>query len=327
MTFFDRIAVDHAGRKEHMLFFIVNPNSGGGQGAGIWKKTKAYLEQENIAYQVYLTEKTGQAREFSSQITEDRSSEERILVVVGGDGTLNEVVDGLNISSRAALAYIPAGSGNDFARSMKISHNPVAAIRKITENPEYRIVDYGVVCAGKEEVSNRRFCVSCGIGFDAAICHTLLHSKIKNHMKRIHMNKIVYVIVGIRQICRSKPVTGTIILDNDRKVNLKKVWFASCHVHSYEGGGFCLAPGADYSDGKLEVCIVHGIGRKGLIAIMLGALMRGHHCHLKGVHQYSCREAVFQMKEPMAVHTDGESCYMQTDMTVTCMDRKLKFIV
>lgn len=311
-----------------MLFFIVNPNSGGGRGSRIWGKIKAYLDQRQIAYQLYLTEKIGQARELSARITaECRDKKERIVVVVGGDGTLNEVVDGFRmLSPYAALSYIPAGSGNDFARSMKISRNPITAIQGVLENPKVRYVDYGVVCAGREEVTNRRFCVSCGIGFDGAICHVLLHSRVRSWMKRMHLSRMGYVIIGLRQICRSQPVAGTIVLDNDKKIVLKKVWFASAHIHPYEGGGFCMAPAADYRDGKLELCIVHGIGRVRLAFVMVMALFAGKHVSLKGISRYSCREAVFQMKEPMAVHTDGESYYMQTDMTVTCMGQKLKFI-
>lgn len=309
-----------------MLSFIVNPNSGSGRGADIWKKTKEYLTEHAIPHELHLTTYAGEAKEIANQLT-NTSIKERIIIIIGGDGTLNEVISGLNMENDKndiKIAYIPAGSGNDFARSMKFSHDPEVTLHKIMENPEYRYIDYGVMQTGD---LNCRFCVSTGMGYDAAICHELVHSKIRKLMRKLHLTKLIYIIAGLHQICIGKPTSGTITLDDKRIIKLDKVWFVSSHIHPYEGGGFLLAPTADYTDGEFELCVIHDVGKIKLAIIMIGALLGGRHRYMKGVDLYACKKAHLQMSAPMAVHTDGEDHDEHTEKTITCMEKKLHFIV
>lgn len=309
-----------------MLSFIVNPNSGSGRGADIWKKTKEYLTEYAIPHELYATKYAGEAKEIAEKLTKN-PNEKRIIIIIGGDGTLNEVISGLNMendTNNTKIAYIPAGSGNDFARSMKFSHNPEVTLHKIMENPEYRYIDYGVMQTGDLKC---RFCVSTGMGYDAAICRELVHSKIRKFMRKLHLTKLIYIIAGLHQIIIAKPVSGTITLDDEKIIQLDKIWFISSHIHPYEGGGFRLAPTADYSDGKFEMCVIHNIGKIKLAVVMIAALFGGSHRHMKGVDLYSCKKAHLQMSSPMALHTDGEDRDERTEQIITCIEKKLHFIV
>ena len=103
-----------------MYYFIVNPNSGGGKGFRVWRKMESVLSRSCVEYEAYFTHGAGDARIVAGELTEG-SRDPRVIVVAGGDGTLNEAVDGLCFNGPVTLGFIPAGSGNDFARSLRLS--------------------------------------------------------------------------------------------------------------------------------------------------------------------------------------------------------------
>lgn len=308
-----------------MYHFIVNPNACCGRGARIWKKLERQLDSANIEYEAHLTKQQGDARRFAGELTEGRK-EPKMIVAVGGDGTVNEVLDGISFCGPITFGYIPAGSGNDLARSLRISKNPYRALKKIL-NPRYhKLLDYGVVSYGEDVISYRRFMVSAGIGLDAAICHNMLHSGLRRGLSRLHLNGLSYILIGFRQLMCAKPVKGYILLDGVQKVEFNHIYFISAHIHPYEGGGFKFAPKADYSDGKLAVCVASGSSRRKLIPVLAGARFKKYGKH-PGIRNFECRELVIHTDKPLAVHVDGESCLCQQDLQIRCIEKKIRIIV
>jgi YegS/Rv2252/BmrU family lipid kinase len=308
-----------------MYYFIVNPNSRYGRGRRVWKKLKKMLEASNVDYEVHLTEKPGDARDFARELTEG-CKEPRIIVAVGGDGTVNEILDGLSFCGTITLGYIPAGSGNDLARSLKLPRSPYRCLKKILSPKYHKLVDYGVISYGEDEICCRRFMVSAGIGFDAAVCHNLLHYKSKRKKRLIPLGKFLYIIMGIKQLILAKPSKGYLLLDDVQKVEFNHVYFVSAHIHPYEGGGFKFAPGAAYDDGKLTICVMSNSRKRRLVPVLLNSLI-GRYSHNKGIRLYTCQEAAIHLDRSMAVHADGESCLCQNTIQVRCIGRKLRMIV
>ncbi len=304
-----------------MYEVIVNPESKCGKGKVVWEQVRQYMDQHGIAYHVNSSHGMGDAKKIAENMVfpENTPPEERVIIVIGGDGTLNEVINGLKNLCSVRIGYIPAGSGNDFARNLNISKNPLRACEQIFEKKRIRRLDYGINCIGKEEIQNVRFLVSSGIGFDAAICHELNYTVWKKKLNRVHMGKLAYIIFGLRQVVRSRPADGEMILDSERKIHLNKAYFVSSHIVKTEGGGFSFGKKADPEDGKLTLCVFENMGKVKLVLALLLALLGGHHDILAGVHAYECREARIIMEEPMAVHADGESCRVQKEMTVSCV--------
>lgn len=312
-----------------MFYFIINPRSRAGYGQKVWNRIEARLIEEQVEYQAYLTEYAGHAIKITEEITDtvmtsDRSP--RTIIVLGGDGTLNEVLNGLAFQRSITLGYIPTGSGNDFARSMKIHNNPEKAFERILHPKYYRVLDYGVVSAGKEEITHRRFAVSAGIGYDAAVCHNVSHAAIKKPLNRLKLGKQIYLMIGLKQILCTRPSDGTLVLDGVKKIPLKQMWFCSFHIHRYEGGGFIFAPKAKPDDGKLCICVVQNMPKYKFVAVLAASLI-GKHAHFRGVNFYECKEADLSVENPMAMHTDGESFYMQKDLSIQCINKKLRLIV
>lgn len=312
-----------------MYHFIINPHSQSGKGYQIWLRLEKKLKQKNIEFTPHLTEYPGHARELSASLTtpsHDADKAERTLIVMGGDGTLNEVIDGLTFRVPAALGYIPTGSGNDFARSMRLPRRPGPALKHIL-NPKYLpYIDYGAASFGQTGLTHRRFAVSCGIGLDADICQALFTSRLKEWANRFHIGKLSYILVGIRQIARMKTCDGYLELDRSRRINLKRVAFISAHIQRYEGGGFLFAPQANANDGLLDLCVIASTNRLRILPVLLASKF-GRHGSMRGVHHYRCREAFIHMETPRCVHTDGETFDLQSDLALSCFEHCLRIIL
>ena len=145
------------------------------------------LKEKNISYQFFLTEYPHHASEIASFICTKESSP--VIVVLGGDGTLNEVINGITRPENVVLGYIPTGSSNDFARSLKIPADPWKALDLVLHPGSLKSINIGILRSrtGKKQC----FCVSGGIGFDADVTYEALHSKIKNFLNKFHMGRCV----------------------------------------------------------------------------------------------------------------------------------------
>ena len=155
-----------------MYHFIINPNAGSGRGWKVWRAIAGYMDRHNIEYEAVLTNGIGEARDAARELTKE-AGKPCFLIVVGGDGTMNEVLDGASFHGPLNLGYIPAGTG--------MICGEVCTCRQAGEVPEkaasaktFSMIDYGVLSYGKGEPFHRRFLVSAGIGFDAAVCQAPL---------------------------------------------------------------------------------------------------------------------------------------------------------
>lgn len=307
-----------------MYSFIVNPNAKGGQGAKIWRRLEKQLAYLKIEYQVFMTEGAGDAGAFAAALTR-KCKEPKSIIIVGGDGTVNETIDGLDLDGPITLGYIPAGSGNDLARSLRLSKNPLRCLKKVITSKRDRWLDYGVISYG-EQLVHRRFAVSAGIGLDAAVCQEILKSKTRRLLSKIHLEKLSYALVGLKQLLFTWPVKGYLILDGVQKVEFNHIYFISAHIHPFEGGGFRFAPDANPCDGKLTLCVVHHGKKRKLIPVLLDAFLR-RRIKRRGLRNYVCSEVEIHMERPMAVHADGEDCLAQKDIHIRCIPQKLRMMV
>lgn len=308
-----------------MYHFIVNPAARGGTGERIWKKLEHQLQKCDVEYQAHLTTGPGDATNIAAHLTEN-TRESKIIVVVGGDGTVNEVLDGLTFAGQITLGYIPAGTGNDLARGLGLPKCPARCLKKVL-NPKYhKYLDYGVLSYEAGEPVHRRFMVSSGIGLDASVCHKLLDIRRGKRHRFMLPGKITYLLLGLRQLFLAKPVKGYLILDDIKKVEYNHIYFISAYIHRHEGGGLLSAPQADCSDGTLEVCVVHNASRLKVLPILFDAVTgrMGRH---PGMRFYSCREVQIHVDRPMPVHVDGESCFSQTDIRLHCIEKKIRMMI
>lgn len=310
-----------------MYYFIVNPGSKTGKGHELWDTMKAKLEMTDTKYEVFFTEGAGDATRYAEQICREHP-EMKNIVICGGDGTANEAVNGLSDYSSFVLGYVPIGSSNDLARGLKIPEDPIEALAHVIAPKEFCSVDHGMVeyldGSGRPAL---KFAVSSGIGYDAEICKQANVSKLKKFLNMIGAGKLIYLLIGFKLILTCRRVKATIVIDGERRIETGSLLYMSSMNTLYEGGGIPMAGfGTDPSDGKLTLCIVHGISRwKHLL--MMPSASKGGHIGKKGVEIITCSSVEIETAEPLAIHTDGEVNSDSTHIRVSCVPEQVKMML
>lgn len=259
------------------------------------------------------------------------------MIVLGGDGTLNETLQGISDFDRVHLGYIPTGSSNDLARDLHFPKDPLKVLENILNCEKTSAMDLGCLTYDQfsdelsrqhsnTDSSKRYFAVSCGIGFDAAVCEEALASKFKNLLNKIGLGKLTYLTIALKQLIKAQKITCTITLDDGSSIYLPKFLFVACMNHQFEGGGFKFCPGADSSDGILDICTVGNIP-KWLILMALPTAFFGKHYLFKGIEHYTAAEIHLETSSPLWVHTDGEVTMKSCSITLSCEQNKLQFLM
>ena len=290
-----------------MYYFIINPHSRSGHGLEVWQKADAILQEKGVEYTTYFTEYTGHADRIAAHIAEQSSvgGTSCTLSVVGGDGTLNEVINGLvkKDFSHITLGYIPTGSGNDFARGLGLPTEVSACIEAILSPKACTLTDIGMAVS-KE--TSRYFLVSSGIGYDADICRKVMVSPLKKAMNKLHLGKLTYVLIALKLLIQYRPCPVSMRLDRDKVLHFSRFFFIAGMNTKYEGGGVKFCPDAQFNDRKLDICLAGELGKCKILALFPTAFFCKH-TWFSGVKTYRCDSLEIHSRVPLPVHCDGES--------------------
>ncbi|MCR5369365.1 MAG: diacylglycerol kinase family lipid kinase [Clostridium sp.] len=308
-----------------MYYFIVNPHAGCGRGLKTWQKIEKILTRKGVEYNAFLTDSAEQAQGFAAELT-GGTADEKTIVVVGGDGTFSDVLNGLDLDSSVTLGYVPVGVGNDLARSLRLPSSPARCLKRIFRAKNIRYMDYGVMTFGEESSRHRRFIVSAGMGLDADMSWRADNFALKPMMGRLGLNRAAGVTAKVGAYLRAKPCPGNIILDGVKRVEFNNIYFVSAQLQPYECSGLRLAPYAVDSDGRIEVCVLSHSSRREVGNLLLCA--RCGRKYLKGLRIYQCSDLKIHTEEPVLFHADGESSGEKLrDLEVGCIERKVKMIL
>ncbi len=308
-----------------MYHFIINPKSSSGKGIRHWWSVKNELDARQIPYTAEFTKHAGHASQLAGQICSQYAGIKNI-VVLGGDGTLNEVLNGLGDFDQILLGYIPSGSSNDLARSLRIPKDPLKALENILKPTRFQYLDYGIISFPDTETEPHRFCCSSGIGYDAEVCVEVQASPLKKRLNRFGAGKLIYLAIAIKQLVALKAIDVTLHVDGIQKGSYQNVFLMSAMIHKYEGGGLMIAPDADPTDGKLSVCLAHGLGRMKAL-LLLPTLVFGKHVKFKGIETFHCHTLEITANRAAAVHTDGEVPAFSSHIQVNCMQGRIRMIL
>lgn len=307
-----------------MYQFIVNPSAGAGRGYRIWKRLERQLENDSQEYGVFFTERQGDAAEIARTLTADKDAA-KILVVVGGEGTYNEVLNGVSFKGMLTLGFVPAGFRNGVSKGFRSYIKVNGQIKRVLHPKYYRMMNYGVLTSGGDEIFNRRFGGRCGIGLDAAICHNLLCSSARTKMNRMRMNRILNVGIGLKQLALAKPVKGYIVFDNVKKVEFNHIYFITFHVCGEEKKKKKSSEYMESDDSKMKVYVANSSKKSDMVPILLDVIM-GVRKKERGIRIFECSEASVHLSRPLAVHADGESCMCQQDLEIRCIPKRIRMI-
>lgn len=294
----------------------------------MWKRMEPLLKELELPYEVCFTEKSGDFGRITAGLTERLGEDEELfLVILGGDGSINEAIQGIADFGRVRFGYVPTGSSNDLARDMGLCRPEKEALLALAEGGREIPMDVGCLSWKEGNVTRRRlFLVSCGIGYDAAVCAGVQSSPLKSALNRLGLGKLTYLFIGIRQMLAVRYHRAVMRLDGGEKIHMSKMLFTAIMSHRYEGGGFCFCPEADAQDGLLDLCVVDGLPKWKFPAAIPMAL-KGRHGIFRGIRFYRASRVEIRTEKPLWVHTDGENPAGQLDrMTVTVLKQKLRFV-
>jgi len=319
---------------------IVNPTAGQRDLRADLQQAIAYLQSQGWDVAIDVTNHWGDGTRFARQAVA-RGCE--IVVVVGGDGTLNEVVNGL-VGSDVALGVLPMGTGNVWAAEMGLLpiptplHRPdlLAAARALVGGTT-RWVDVGLVKgrrlghgagepAWTPEVENlespgeRYFLLWAGVGFDALV--TQLIEGPERLMKR-RWGALAYGLAGLRMAGSFGSTWATLRLD-DEELRARVLLVLISNVQLY-AGMVRVAPAARLDDGWLDVCVFKGHGFLYILRHIVG-IVTWRHLHDPEVVYRRARRVTVDAADPLPVQTDGEPVGV-TPLEVTLMPRALRVIV
>ena len=251
---------------------IINPASGKTDYNKIKENIIKTLENED--YEIYETKAPKEAIQIANRF---KNEENTIVYSVGGDGTLNEVVNGI-AEGKCKLGIIPTGSGNDFYRTLKEAQ---------TENVR---LDLG-------KVNGRYFINIASVGMDAETCNNA--NKIKSKIK-LHSS---YYLALIHTFLTFK--SKSLKLKIDKNVYAGDYIIAAICNGKYYGGGFKIAPVASFDDNQFDIYLVSKAGKLKLIKILL-ALLKSEHEKYNEVRKYTGKNITITSENNLIVNIDGE---------------------
>jgi YegS/Rv2252/BmrU family lipid kinase len=306
-----------------MYYFIVNEHGGSGQAVETWNRVKKVLDERKVEYKKYVPECKGYAAVLAEQISEKEDDDIR-LIVVGGDGTVNEVLNGIRSFERIKFMVIPTGSGNDFARGLGL---PLKETEKVVDmilnSAATKTIDLGMTESGGRR---RFFAISSGYGLNALVGTGINTSKIKVVMNKLHLNSMSYAVMTIKTLFTMKTNTFKVSFDGGPLTEYDSTIFLAAMNFPCEGGGVPMAPGASASDGKLSFTLAARIPKwKCFLAFPF--LLAAKQNKIKGFFMQDARVCDVFSDCATVSHTDGELFGNVSKIHYECLPSKLKVLL
>lgn len=318
---------------------IINPAAAAGRTLKLWRRIKPLFDR--VRCTVHFSSLDHDIRTICAQLT--AHLQENIgIILIGGDGSMNDAVNGIQDFEHACVGLIPCGSGNDMVRDMDLDKDVTKLVEIMLEGRVRRRMDIGEttifhpvsfmdhqtkqISDGGPDPFVQRFLVSSGFGYDAAICQQVFLSPAKARLNKIHLGSLIYVLIAVRLILRQKNVPVELELDG-KKERIEKVTFLSVHNHCYEGGGFKFCPYADAEDGMLDVCEAFGFHVLSFIRVFLHAYNGSQVKYTDHVGQRRAKVIRMHSDVPLWVHCDGEVYCKTRDVQMRVLDEKLQFLL
>jgi YegS/Rv2252/BmrU family lipid kinase len=298
-------------------FVIVNPASGSGRTGRRWPGLDARMRAEGGEFDVEFTREPGHAEHLARAAALGGM---KTVIVVGGDGTLNEVVNGLIADDApvgdAAVGILPVGTASDFARALGLPRDPLAAAIYLMRKAQPQPLDVGRVdCVRGEQPATRYFVNIAGLGFDGEVADrvnrsgksagTLVYQTMLLRSLAAYQNKDVTLAVDGRVIAG---MMNSVVVANAR----------------YFGGGMFVAPNAQWDDGLFDVIVLGDFGKLEVVANM-PRLYRGTHLTHPKVTELRARRVRVEAQERMFLQAEGE-LIGEAPATFTLLPQALKVL-
>lgn len=287
---------------------IFDPISGGGMGKEYINDVVEKLKNNKVDLDLYYTKKVGDAREVSKEIKENEFD---VVAVMGGDGTINEVINGL-LPTNIPITIIPSGVANVFANEVGIPINPLKACEAIYKGSLYE-VDLG-------KINDSYFLSLASIGFDS---HVLKDTP--SSLKRKY-GKLAYIYTGLKTVFSYEPSPIYVKFEDEDNSKKKKCYFMVVGNVSIYGTPYVkMTPKASVNDGLLDVCLFKKENFINYFRYFLGAIFRIH-TQFPDVEYFQTEKLYVESEKPLLVEVDGD-VWGELPITFSILNKGLKILL
>lgn len=277
-----------------MYHIIYNPAAGKKNASKNLRKVEEMLHVRGREYQLHETEQARDGERIARELTEKGEYE---FIVLGGDGTLHEVLNGMVDPTLCRLGIIPSGTGNDFAERLALPKKAEKAMEIILDG-EAKVTDY-------LQVGEVRCMNVAGLGMDVDVLERCQRGKMKGKLK--------YLVSLVKSLFAFKGYP--IAVERGTHVERRDALIAVACNGSQIGGGIRICPDAVVDDGKISVVVVECIGGKMKILYAFWKLLRGKILKYPATRHFLCEKVRFASDSPCSVQLDGE-LYTDLDLDI-----------
>jgi|SRR5690625_4539936 len=289
-----------------MYIFIINPVAGNGRAKKIFSKLAGSQVYKGIKSTCFFTRFKGHAEEITRQIVTDHHDKIKGIIVIGGDGTLHEVMNGLTNRS-IPVSCIPGGSGNDFSRGASILERPIDLLETIVH--ENARSPYWLGTFQTDAKNDRLFTNNISFGFDAEVAQTVNESWYKKFLNKLGLGKISYVIALIQVLIRFKPIDVKIKM-NGKKFVVHNCWMVTVTNHPFYGGGMKIIPQSKIQPTYFPVLFIHSISKIKVLSLFMTVFV-GKHLRFREIEITETTNIQISSNQPLIYQADGETATCQ----------------
>lgn len=285
------------------LFLIINPASGYGRGNQVWKKVKKELEKKKISFRSFYTEYAGHAEVLARQIATLQNYRLKTVIGIGGEGTINEIVNGLSSFNKIEMGFIYAGVKSRSLANFSLTSHPVRAIKYLVQrmNRPLKRYDFGeYLIEGKN--AKKYFFNRLGIGLMAKVLESL---KGQEKQKVPILGHVRFMASFLKVLWNYEPFTLSLKVNNDESSQYDSVWFMMISNRQNQYVRMKIAPKASFTDGYLDVTLIKGISRFKLLVLLLFNRV-GNQTKQGSVIEFTCEKITISSNSSQVIHADGD---------------------
>lgn len=293
------------------IHLICNPTSGKGNALSALNKIKSWLPtQKDLNVVIHMTENIGHATSLARDLSSGPNH--NTVLILGGDGTVNEVLNGIVDFDKITIGILPFGSGNDFVKALKMTNfDPISLMEKYIKDPKKKKIDY-LLLNDKYRAINE-----VGLGMSAEVIG------FRNRMKHFKP-ETQYKIATVVRALLWKSFKYDLAIDKNGTSPIKTMWF-TMNNGTTVGGGMVTAADAKVDDGLISVMFVKTFNRLKTLSV-LTKCKKGKVGQLKETGQFTCKEIDLYAND-VVVEYDGNLLEHQNHINVKIVPGKINLLV
>ncbi|BAQ57390.1 diacylglycerol/lipid kinase family protein [Lactobacillus acetotolerans] len=289
------------------IHLLVNEIAGNGNAKKAFKKITSLLIKENIDFSFQKSNYAGELINLAKEYANRKHSDNEVLLVIGGDGSLNEVLNGIKRSTcpDTPISYLPSGTGNDFGRASGLTNKPEKLLDNLKNNLTPKRADCGSFKFPGHPQNTYYFANNFGIGFDAYVVQRSNKAKLKKFLNAIKSGKLIYAFNVINAL-KNQDTFSVDIQSKGKSFHYDDAYFVTTTNHPYFGGGIPILPEANIYSRKLDTVVVEKPNLRKFIKLFLHLFKDGSHINDPQFHYVEAEKIHVKTQRPEFAQVDGE---------------------